>query len=152
MLGLAVNHQEFGAQGMSWIPEEWHHEASRFEDYHIERHMDLRIGKRVEIRHQGSLEPYRPIDAEPTWRGSERITSLEDLCHFAPAPLARTNPIVVPEESVDELLAKILDKQQEAKSAYFREKMRESYAEGTASRILPAHKFHAQIISLRDAA
>lgn len=105
------------------------------------------LGRQIVIQNHGPMtfEPFRPIDAAPQLCPVE-MRDLADLAHFAPAPLVRTQAIVLPEEDVDSLLARILEKQACAKTDYFRDLVSR---EGAA---IPAHRFHAQIISLPRAA
>lgn len=63
--------------------------------------------------------------------------------HFA-GPLIRTSEIIIPEESVPELLERILKLQQPARMDRIREELR-----GERRR---EQKFHAQIISMQDVA
>jgi hypothetical protein len=147
MMGLAIKHDMWGAQGMTCMPEEWEYERELHDAYGQvhPRQLGLRLGKEVRIHSHGPIDlNYRPIDAMPRFE-SGRITSLEDLAHFAPAPLAMTNPIIVQEDDVNALLSRILDKQQEAKTAHFREQIRKGW-DGASSPI--RHKFEAQILSI----
>lgn len=104
------------------------------------------MGKTVNVNITGR-SPYadfRPIDAKPQFvpMQSER-RSLEDLVHFAPA-MARTQQIIVPEESVDDLMKRILDMQSSSRI----ERIRAEVREGERVPVTPRQKFHAQIISL----
>lgn len=85
---------------------------------------------------------WAPIDAEPRIT-TKQIVRLEDLAHFA-GPLIRTNEIIVPEESVPELLERILKLQQPDRLDRIREEVRGEHRQ--------EQKFHAQIISMRDVA
>lgn len=85
---------------------------------------------------------FRAVDCKPQLSFA-RVTSLEDLVPFASAPLVRTQALVLPEATVDQLLSEILERQAEAKMDYFKDLV---FREGQAAP--PAHKFHAQIISL----
>lgn len=125
--------------------------------YEYERALDMRerdyvngvvlnvqrmLGEQVLVRSNGDIPLWSPIDAEPRYTEA-RITRLEDLAHFA-GPLIRTNEIIVPEESVPELLERILKMQQPGRMARIREELRGERR--------PEQKFHAQIISLKDVA
>lgn len=68
----------------------------------------------------GHTRPWQPIDAEPSIT-TDRIRSLDDLCHFAPrfAP----NAVIIPEPDVQELLQAILAKQDPERQAYYAEKV-----------------------------
>lgn len=123
--------------------------------YEYERALDMRerdyvnsivltvqrmLGEQVMLRTVGELPMWSPVDAEPRYT-EEKIVRLEDFAHFA-GPLIRTNEIIVPEESVPELLERILKMQQPGRMARIREELRGEHR--------PQQKFHAQIISLKD--
>lgn len=107
---------------------------------------DIHIHRRPIMREYGDVSNFRAIDAAPQFNERLDIQSLDDFAHFA-APLVRTQEIIVPEESVDDLLARILDKQQSAKRAYFEDKVRRMRSDGDVPQ---QAKFHAQIISLSE--
>jgi hypothetical protein len=88
------------------------------------------------------LDAFRPIDAVPQIRAIERWKSIDDLVHFAPA--AAQQQLVLPEETVPELLEKIVAMQAGARLERFREQVREQQQQ-------PA-LVHAQIVSFRRAA
>jgi hypothetical protein len=98
----------------------------------------------VELIETPSICSFRPIDAQPQFTRSE-IRSLDDLAHFA-VPLARTQEIVLPEESVPELLERILKLQQPARTDRIRRQLREE-AEVMRVDAIPQQRFHAQILS-----
>lgn len=126
--------------------------------YQYERALDMRerayvdgmvlnvqrmLGETVMIHQAEDVSMHwSPIDAEPRYT-EMRISRLEDLAHFA-GPLIRTNEIIIPEESVPELLDRILKLQQPARTDRIKEELRGEHR--------PEQKFHAQIISLRDVA
>jgi len=146
-LRIALRHEGVGIEG---ITQEL--------DYRYEQALDLRgrayvdnivlnvqrmLGETVMLHHVGDISAmWSPIDAEPRYT-ERRIDRLEDFAHFA-GPLIRTNEIIVPEESVPELLERILKLQQPGRIARIREELRGEHR--------PEQKFHAQIISLRDVA
>lgn len=100
------------------------------------------LGGRIEIHSPAPLSwDFKPIDAMPQFAQSSAM-SLEDLVHFAPAPLIRTSALVLPEATVDDLLKEILERQEVGKLAYVDNLL---FKDG---RDPPAHKFHTQIISL----
>lgn len=100
------------------------------------------LGEQVLVHATGELPMWLPVDAEPRYTES-KIMRLEDLAHFS-GPLIRTNEIIVPEESVPELLERILKMQQPGRIERIREELRGEHR--------PQQKFHAQIISLEDVA
>ena len=96
---------------------------------------------------------YSPVDMMPQMMTGER-KSIEDFGIFA-TPLVRTNEIILPEASVGELLDTILKKQAPDQKAYYEEKVRDARKLGRtmgAMEAVPQQKFHAQIISLAEAA
>jgi hypothetical protein len=122
-------------------------EAARDQSY-IERipiPVVAAMGRDVRIYEHGRIDwAFQPIDATPTL-GTTKVSRMEDLVHFA-APLVRCNEVIIPEESVPELLDRILKLQQPARTERIREQMRNP--EGMVIDAIPKQKFHAQIISL----
>lgn len=101
------------------------------------------MGRDVSIHMAGSMDwMFQAIDATPTFT-TNRIERLEDLAHFA-APLVRTREIIIPNESVDDLMERILKLQQPARTERLKAEMRSP--EGYTA--VPQQKFHAQILSL----
>lgn len=88
---------------------------------------------------------YRPIDMIPQYCSSKNI-NIEDLGIFA-TPLVRTKEIIIPEESVDNLLDKLLEFQEPIKAEYAKHTLRKSH-EGTHIEARPQQRFHAQILSI----
>ncbi len=114
-------------------------------DDYEEKYLQLRhMGRQIVVHNHGPMD-FSPIDAQPQVTTSE-VRSLDDLVHFAKAPLVRTQALVLPEPEVDDLLRMILERQQAAKTDYFRDIVAK---EGG---VAAPHKFHAQIISLPAAA
>lgn len=142
-IAIAIRHKGLGMQAISRV--------AHYEYFHLPMHHNLattdihidRIAAHVVV-HMPSPMTFRPVDAQPQWAMNPMGTSLDDLAHFAPSKLSKV--IVMDDPSVDDLLARILDKQQEAKTAYFREQLAKEGA------TLPDHYMHAQVISLRKAA
>jgi hypothetical protein len=91
------------------------------------------------VMHVSGPVNFQAIDATPTYT-EDRITSLDDMAHFR---TITTNELIVPDESVQDLLARIQEMQQPDRTEYYKRKLREDVA-------APAHKVHAQIISLSD--
>ena len=103
------------------------------------------MGREIRIHETGPVSGYanfRAVDCSPRL-SFEKVSSLEDLVPFANAPLVRTQALVLPEATVDDLLREILERQQDAKTSYFKDLVGR---EGQ----LPPHQFHCQIISLTD--
>jgi hypothetical protein len=92
---------------------------------------------------------FNPIDAKPQLVTTE-VLSLDELVHFAPA-LVRTKEIILPEESVPELMEKILKLQQPGREAELKRQLNEDRA-GQLVGSHPRQKFHAQILSIERAA
>lgn len=91
---------------------------------------------------QVSVSQWKLIDANPSIDMFNSV-SIDDICHFKPQAV---DDLVVPEETVPELLQRIVDMQSGARLERFREQVREERA--SRKLIVP----HCQIISLRDAA
>lgn len=112
------------------------------------RHIwQMRMGRSIMVHEHGPVSAYanfKAVDAMPRL-DFERVTSLEDLVPFPAAPIVRNQALILPEATVDDLLAGILERQQDAKMAYFEDLVQK---EGEEARGAP--KFHAQIISLSD--
>lgn len=95
---------------------------------------------------------FSPVDATPSVI-TKSIQSLEDLIHFQPVP--QSQEIIIPEKSVSDLLAEILQKQEPEQMQYWKRFQEEAMlAKGRARDIegMPEKKVHAQIITLRQRA
>lgn len=149
---MVIRHEQLGFIGQSAsLPWDFH--SGMMEHHYLnayegrERFFQMRhMGRSIMIHNHGAMDfsRYSPVDAQPRFT-QEAPKELGDLVHFA-APLVRTQALVLPEKTVDQLLADILEAQQDAKTSYFRDMVAR---EGDT---LPAHKFHAQIISFPQAA
>lgn len=94
----------------------------------------------------GSPLEFHPIDARPEAYHASEVRPLDQLCHFRSREVSDTGvQLVVPEEDVESLLQRILDKQQPAKAAYYKEQDLEERASG-----LLVPKVQAKIITLSD--
>lgn len=100
--------------------------------------------------HVNELPRFDAIDAMPQMVPRSSLHKLSDWAHFAPSPLVRNNPIIVPEESVADLMERILKLQQPDRTARIQAALRNP--EGYDVRALPEQKFHAQIISFNQRA
>lgn len=136
---LAVHHPDWSLSGLSERVNDWDwHRPIHISEYPM-LHMGMRaLGKTINI-HEGRHLQFKPVDCEPSVETSG-IISLEDLCHFRPRVLPAKS-IYVAEPSVDELLQRILEKQDPDRQRYYAEKAREDRA---------LKQVHAQIISLGD--
>ncbi|SFZ81608.1 hypothetical protein SAMN02983003_0591 [Devosia enhydra] len=153
-MGIALRAPHGVAYGMSAMMSwEFMEDQHRFGMLH-RLPAQMRFGKDVMVHHQGPVEalwnqPWGAVDAIPQMVETRR-TRLEDFAHFAPAPLVRNNPIVIPEESVSDLMDRILKLQQPDRTARIQAALRNP--EGYDTRSLPEQRFHAQIISFGKAA
>jgi hypothetical protein len=91
---------------------DWNYQESVFSHYGQPPDLHMHVyGRPMHIQTANvDYSAYRPIDAVPQMM-THRTGTLEDFVHFAPS-LARTQEIIVPEDSVDELLSRILTMQQ----------------------------------------
>ncbi|MDR3474518.1 MAG: hypothetical protein P4M09_22945 [Devosia sp.] len=145
---LAMRHPHAASYGIS-SRVDWRYmeDMDRFSGFAPMRlGADIRFGRNIEVMHHGPVAPYsfQAVDAQPELMTTRR-THIEDFAHFAPSPLARTNPIVVPEENVQELMDRILKLQQPDRTDRIRAALRNP--EGYMIDSLPKQTFHAQIIS-----
>lgn len=147
VMRIGFRHEHLGMIGQT-ADIAYNYEAAFMDplsDYMPERYAQVRhMGRQILIHNHGPMD-FRAIDAQPQMVSTE-VRSLEDLVAFAPAPLVRTNCLVLPEATVDDLLKEIIDRQAEAKTSYFQDIVAK---EGS---IMQPHRFHAQIVSLPRAA
>jgi hypothetical protein len=145
-LQMAFQHDGVGIEGITaGLPYEYERAIDMRERAYVDGiilNVQRMLGETVMVHHVGDLPAWSAIDAEPRYTEA-RISRLEDLAHFA-GPLIRTNEIIVPEESIPELLERILKLQQPARIDRIKEELRGERR--------PEQKFHAQIISLEDVA
>lgn len=147
-LTLAIQSDQFNMRGITPEIEFRHRVLDR--NSLVPMHAPLRLqhfGHAIMVQsHDWNSWDFQPIDAQPQIATMD-FKSLDDMCHFPKVPLlARTQAIVLPEKNVDQLLADILEKQAAAKMDYFKDLV------ATEGSMVPAHKFHCQIISLKEAA
>lgn len=88
------------------------------------------------------MDRFRPIDAEPQLMDMRSMMSQNMV--FAPN-LARTQEIIVPEQSVDDLLNMMLDRQAANRAELIRKRVRE---QGQQVDFNPRTHVHAQIVSI----
>ncbi|MER8640982.1 hypothetical protein [Mesorhizobium sp. M1252] len=145
---MALRNERAGMSGVTARVDWRYMDDMRFADSH--RHMPPLpvhlMGRKIEVMHTmgNAWENFNPIDAQPQFTPNREIRSLEDMVHFAPAH-TRTQQLIVPEDSVDSLMARILEMQQGPRIERIRQEIREGdRIDFTA----PRQKFHAQIISL----
>lgn len=108
------------------------------------------LGSEVHIHEQGTIDwaAFQPVDATPSFI-SHRIGKIQDFVHFAPAQV-KTKELIVPQENVEELLAKILDMQNPARMERIRKEVRnpEGMTLNSIDELHGKQKFEAQIISI----
>lgn len=88
------------------------------------------------------MDSFKPIDAEPQFMEMRQLMSQNMF--FAPN-LARTQELIVPEQSVDDLLNMILDKQASNRAQLIQRRVRE---QGQKIDFNPRTHVHAQIVSI----
>lgn len=104
------------------------------------------MGRDVMIHEHGRVDwNFKPIDAMPQFT-ERRISRLDDVVHFAPS-LARTNEIILPEDSVPKLLERIRELQEPARVERLKRELNAD-REGMLLDAQPRQKFHAQIVSI----
>lgn len=141
---LALRNERAGMYG---ITERVNWDYLRFAEDRLANLPMLRVhlmGRDIQVIHEDAptLARWTPIDAQPQFSVQKR-TRLEDFAHFAPAH-TRTQQLIVPEETVDDLMARIIEMQQGPRI----ERIRQEIAEGDRVSFAPKQNFHAQIISL----
>lgn len=146
---LALRHEQLGVQAITQGYSEWDFRRGTMNSgpshLAIPDDMVIRMHMARDIHVHSSTHNWAAVDCAPTIQHDTRIERLEDFAHFAPMK-SMAAPFVLPEADVDQLLSIILEKQQKAKTDYFRDMVRKEGA------ILPAHTMSAQIIALKDAA
>lgn len=110
---------------------------SRLPEFHVRD-----CASNFHIQMMDDLSLFRPIDATPQFISTER-QSIEDFNLFA-TPLVRTQEIIVEPETVSSLMEQIKKLQVTDLEAI---RKRRSRQEGSSAP-MPAHQFHAQILSL----
>jgi hypothetical protein len=141
---LALRNERAGATAVT-AGVDWNYlDDAEHYGRHVLPRLPVHVMGKVQIMHSmgDHWDNFKPIDALPQMY-ERRRGNLEDFVHFAPN-LARTQQIIVPEQSVDDLMARILEMQQGARI----ERLREEVREGERVSFEPRQKFHAQIISL----
>jgi hypothetical protein len=140
-LCLAMKNAKLGLYGISEITD-WD-----FMEFHG-RHNDYRgrfrraefpvirmqaVHRSIVVHHFGPvpLTAFRPIDPIPQF-SMEEPKNLEDLVHFAPINFKR---IILPEDTVPELMARILEVQQPAREEHFMDQAKKA-------------RVHAQLVSI----
>jgi len=146
---LAIRHDAAQMRGLS---------AGVDYDYYAMNKVDYRtmmpvipfnvMGRDVRVTEFGdpaAWGAYQPIDAMPQFV-ERRVSRLDDLVHFAPS-LARTQQIILPEDSVPELLERIRKLQEPARIERLKASL-DADRDGILIAAHPRQKFHAQILSI----
>ncbi len=143
-MAMALRNERAGMSGVTArVDWDYMHRANGPAQYCMPALPVHLMGRNVEMHSYGNGFPnFQPIDAQPQLLQIKR-RKLEDFAHFAPAH-TRTQQLIVPEESVDDLMARILEMQHGPRI----ERIRAEIAEGQRVDFTPRQKFHAQIISL----
>jgi hypothetical protein len=133
--------------GMTGITERIDWDYIRYAEDRVTALPTLRvhlISRDIQVIHAGNatLGNFQPIDAQPQFDIRQR-TRLEDFVHFAPAH-TRTQQLIVPEETVDDLMSRILEMQQGPRI----ERIRQEVREGERVSFTQRQNFHAQIVSI----
>jgi hypothetical protein len=151
-MAIALRHPTYGS-GVSahvdWhFMEDWDHYQRISKVGHIPDLPVHVLGRPVHIETMNTdWSAFEPIDAKPQMFDVARRTgNLEDFVHFAPS-LARTKEIIIPEQSVPELMERILQLQQPDREARIRKDIMRN-PDGYELSGVPRQKFHAQILSL----
>lgn len=105
------------------------------------------MGSEIRLHHHERMYyNFRPADMTPSLRQHE-IVNLEDFALFA-TPKVKAQEIIVPEQSVPELMEMILRLQDEDKTRYYEHKLRSKPREGECYSAPPQTIHHAQILSV----
>ncbi|MBT1154444.1 hypothetical protein J1C56_02445 [Aminobacter anthyllidis] len=146
-MSIALRNERAGIAGITGAVD-WHfmgHAGDPFGGRTRLPDLPVRLmARQIEVMHTmgNHWDNFAAIDAQPQMYQQER-RRLEDFVHFAPAH-TRTQQLIVPEDTVDDLMARIIEMQQGPRI----ERIRQEIAEGEKVRFTDRQKFHAQIISL----
>ena len=132
MMSESLDHNFYKAFGPGGT-----HGYNRLPEFHVRN-----CASNFHVQVYDNLSLFRPIDATPQYIHSE-IKSIEDFNLFA-TPLVRTQEIIVEPETVSSLMEQIKKLQVTDLEAI---RKRRSRQEGSTAP-MPAHQFHAQILSL----
>ena len=141
---IAIRHPRHEVEGITRFERHWDYRRSMSCDRKDLPVLPITLGHKLWVRTIEPAVPWKAIDAEPQLWPVLGELRLPDFVHFAPARAPAE--LVVPEETVPELLQRIVDMQSGARLERFREQVREERAQRKL--IVP----HCQIISLREAA
>lgn len=142
---IAMRHEGYRIYGLTHLQDWYFMDEMRYMNGTPDLQVQCMASRLDATIHQTGPFSFQPIDAVPQFMQRER-RSIEDFAHFA-TPLARTREIILPEESVPDLLERILKLQQPAKTERLKRELAEDRA-GMYLDAIPRQKFHAQILSI----
>ncbi len=136
---IALRHDKAQMRGISYI-DEWEYQKFLDRYGYYPRPVPLRlesVGREIYSHALTSVRDwnFQPIDATPMFVETP-IKSIDDLVYFAPV---HAKPVIIPPDSVPDLMERILKIQEPMREEYFREQ---------AKRAGRAPTMHAQIMSL----
>jgi hypothetical protein len=143
---LALRNERAGINGITErVDWRYHHDMMSMSQHHRLNLQVALMAHKIQVMHTSGnyWDNFRPVDAYPQFQPNREIRQMEDLAHFAPAH-ARTQQLIVPEENVNSLMARILEMQSGARI----ERIREEIREGQQVSFQQRQKFHAQIVSI----
>ena len=144
---IGMQHPEYRMRGISRLieaPLYMHEMHDPYTSMYSSYTVPAQLGSDF-ISHTASIAPfasYQPIDAEPQFM--ERTERMSEMMPFAPN-LARTQEIIIPEHSVEDMLNMILEKQAPNREELIRRRVRE---QGQMVDFNARTQVHAQIISV----
>lgn len=143
-MALAMHHERSGIYMVSYVEKDWGYRdmPGHIGGRYPRRQRGIQIdatGKQIFVRPAMSLrdfERFSPIDAVPAVVDSP-IRSLEDLVYFRQI---EQKGLLLPQQEIDGLMARIMDLQEPMRADYFRDQQRAAKTQ-----------LHAQIFSMRAA-
>jgi hypothetical protein len=133
---LAMHHSKMRLTGITEVtnweyinaPDHWHLQTRKLTmiavgNVHVvDGKLYETLAQSVRFPVMKQFEPWKfhPIDCTPTYT-TEEAKSLEDLVYFAPLDRKR---IILPDEAVPELMARILELQEPVREEHFRQQAR----------------------------
>lgn len=145
---IAFQHPEYRIRGISSKIN--HYDARSYMGFggmrdgprYMEAHAHLASDFVSQTYFAAPMDRFKPIDAEPQIMDMRQMMSQNMV--FAPN-LARTQEIIVPEHSVDDLLNMMLDRQAANRAELIRKRVRQ---QGEMIDFQPRTQVHAQIVSI----
>lgn len=141
---LAMRHERAGLYAITRREHNWGYREQMYAEMRWERRPPLKLHieemrSHIQTRQIHSLNytDFSPIRSTPMVVEMDRIESLADMVHFAPL---HTKQIILPPDTVPDLMKRILEMQEPGREAHFR-KM-------TAEARKTAPTLHASIFSM----